>query len=169
MSGLPCVSVSCPVVNMSAWEIVHLVADGAVILAVLVGVIELWAHRGERRELTAAIDDLIRVVAIQAWLQVQAERPGRAFGPLLTRLMTRGTMPGDLMATWLTTIAAEAPRASSQVRRDAGEVARVFFALAIATKRDLMRHGMPDPITPGLGTELDRLERRLAQLGGVPA
>src|SRR5216117_2585952 len=135
MNELACVSVLRPVVEASRWEMVHLVADGAVILAVLVGVIELWSHRRERRELAAAIDDHIRVLAIQAWLQVQAERPGRGFGPLLTRLMTRVIMPGDLMATWLTTIAAEAPRASSQVRRDAREVARVFFALAIATKK----------------------------------
>ena len=73
MNELACVSVLRPVVEASRWEMVHLVADGAVILAVLVGVIELWSHRRERRELAAAIDDHIRVLAIQAWLQVQAE------------------------------------------------------------------------------------------------
>ncbi len=154
--------------NASGWEIMHRFADGAVIIAVVVGLYELWSHRGERRDLAAAIDDHIRVLAIQAWMQVQAERPGRSFGPLLTRLMTRGIMPGDLMATWLTTIAAEAPRASSKVRRDARELARVFFALAVATKKDVILHRTADPTTPALEAELGRFENLLAQLGGVP-
>jgi len=155
-----------PIVNAIGWEIVHRFADGAVILAVIVGLYELWSHRGERRDLAAAIDDHIRVLAIQAWMQVRAERVRGALGAL-SRLINRGNLPGDLMATWLTAIAAEAPRASSQVRRDARDVAKMFFALAVAAKQDQLSHGTPDPVTASLGDDLIRFEERLALLGGV--
>jgi hypothetical protein len=45
----------------------HAFADGAVILAVVFAIYELLSHRNERRELTTAIDDHIRVLAVNRY------------------------------------------------------------------------------------------------------
>jgi hypothetical protein len=114
----------------SAGNVLHLLADLAVILAVIIGLLEFYGHGRERTERTAAVDAHVRVLAIQARVQVGVERRGRSLGDLLSRLVTRGSLPGELMATWLTTMAAEAPRATSPLRRAASDAAEVFFALA---------------------------------------
>ena len=133
MNGLACVSVLNPIVKASGWEILHRSADGAVILAVIVGLIELWSHRRERREQTAAIDDHIRALASQAFVQVNdaIEAQAQYSQSPATRLMTRGTELGDSMAICMTTIAAQAPRASRSLRVDARNAAKGFFAMTI--------------------------------------
>ena len=148
-------------------EILHGIADVAVILAVGIGGYELFAHRKERTEQAAAIDDHIRVLAAQAYVQVRTERV-RGDANVLTRLTNRGNLPADLMSNWLTIMAAEAPRASSKVRRDAGEAAKMFFDLVVATKEDQLRYNKADPTNPDFD-RLQRLLERLRILGGVPA
>jgi hypothetical protein len=97
------------------------IADLAVVLAVVIGLLELNAHRSERGERTEAIDAYIRALATQARLMLQRERASRSFGELLAVMATRGTMTGDSMASWLTTIAATAPQASRLLRGKASE------------------------------------------------
>lgn len=150
----------------AAWEVLHGIADLAVIVAVVLGIYELFVHRKERTEQAAAIDDHIRVLAAQAYLQIRTERvPGGA--AVLTRLSSRGTVPGDLLSTWLTVMAAEAPRASPKVRRAAMEAARMFFDIVVDTTQDRLRHSTADPVSPRVD-ELGQLQECLRELGGIP-
>lgn len=117
----------------------------------------------ERSDETAAIDDHIRALATQASLQIQQERQGQDVTTLLRRLTMRGSLPGDLMATWLTTMASEAPQASPDLRREATEVVRVFFAMAILTKNHEER-GTLDSTDPDLNVRLKQLDDLLKGL-----
>jgi len=119
----------------------HVLADLAVVAAVVIGSIELYGHRderkaqtAERRAHTAAVDDHIRVLAIQARVLREVEGRGRSIGDIASRLVTRGSMPGDLMAMWLTAIAAEAPHASPALRPIASALANSFFEFAEYTE-----------------------------------
>ncbi|OLB67422.1 MAG: hypothetical protein DMD38_10090 [Gemmatimonadetes bacterium] len=148
-------------------DTLHVIADLAVVLAVLIGSLEYFRHGDERRDETKAIDDHIRALATQASLQIQQERQGQDVKTLLRRLTMRGSTPGDLMATWLTTMASEAPQASSDLRREAREVVRVFFAMAIVTKeRD--ERGTMDTNDPDLNARLKRLDDLLKGLRVKP-
>src|SRR5438876_783343 len=151
----------------SGQQTLHVIADLAVVLAVLIGSLEYFRHGDERRDETKAIDDHIRALATQASLQIQQERQGQDVKTLLRRLTMRGSTPGDLMATWLTTMASEAPQASSDLRREAREVVRVFFAMAIVTKeRD--ERGTMDTNDPDLNARLKRLDDLLKGLRVKP-
>jgi hypothetical protein len=157
MSGLDWVSVLWPI-TASVWEILHRVADGAVIFAVFVGAREYWLHRGERRERTAAVDDHIHALGTLAYLRVhEAIESEAAYSePVAARLMKRGTDLGDAMATLMTTIAAEAPRASLSVSRKARDAARFFLKIAI-------REALP-PDDPNARTLNEAELRRLCDI-----
>src|SRR5690242_5469070 len=122
-------------------DFLHVFADLAVVAAVVIGLIELYGHRDERRAQTAdrkaqtaAVDAHIRVLAIQARVLREVEGRGQSIGSIASRLVTRGSIPGDLMATWLTAIAAEAPHASPTLRPIASTLATLFFELAEYTE-----------------------------------
>ncbi len=144
-------------------DTLHFIADLAVVLAVLIGAIEYFKHDIERSDETAAIDDHIRALATQASLQIQQERQGQDVKTLLKRLTMRGSVPGDYMSTWLTTIASEAPQASPDLGRAAREAVRVFFAMAVVTK-DHEERGTLDSNDPDLNARLKRLDDLLKGL-----
>ena len=141
-------------------EALHVAADIAVIGAVIVGLMEYSGHRRERRERTAAVDAHIRALAIQARLRIVQEHRRKTLREIVETLVTRGATPGDLMATWLTTMAAEAPHASPELRRAASAAARQFFELAdrVEQWRARLDGGIPENdadlarrLRPGIG------------------
>lgn len=151
-----------------AARILHVVADLAVIAAVVIGGIEFYSHRGERKESTEAIDAHIRVLTIQARVLIDVESRGNSIGQIANRLVTRGSAPGDMMALWLTAIAAEAPQASPELRRTASEVASLFFQFAEHVEHLRTTLSQISDNDPGLIDYIQRLKKLLQQAAPAP-
>ncbi len=147
----------------------HIVADFAVVVAVMVGLVELSGHRSERRERTAAVDAHIRVLAIQARLVLQRERSqGRSLPALMLALVNEGALPGHSLVRWLTSVAAEAPQASPPVGRKASEASELFFHL-LEQEQKYRVVGLPESVAAKLQGSLDQLEARLTGIAALNA
>ncbi len=133
VSEPPCLSTSC--VSPANWfalprcrEILHVWADVAVIIGVVVGLVALglqWWERSERRN---AVDAFIRALASRAmyvWRTMLGNRPvgdPEGVNYLAQHVAATGESQGELLASLFTGIAAQVPGASRSMRPQAREV-----------------------------------------------
>ena len=149
---------SCP----TAWrEDLHFLADGAVILAVGVGLVALFLQWRDQHGQREAVDAHIQGLASQAQTLLKHWRAGLSVPELARRIGAQGALPGDVPVPLFTAMAAEAPKASRSMRGGVSEAARLFWRIVSVSTSGV---GLAGTVVSQLEEQFKGLDELLARL-----
>jgi hypothetical protein len=151
-------------------ENLHVAADIAVILAVLVGAIALVVQLRERRSRRAAVDVRLRTGALRAHRRLHPAlgyqppaEPGQEGRARLSALLASIGEPMDDM---LRALAADAPEASSALERTISDAYAAYWHARTGAERVLLAGQAPDMVIQQVLGEFERCAALLKNAAG---